>query len=47
MMQQAEDFRQECRALAAVLEPLDDAGLDRVTQFKGWTIDDVIGQVRQ
>ena len=44
-MQQAEDFRQESRALAAVLEPLGDADFDQPTQFKGWTIADVIGHL--
>lgn len=44
-MQQAEDFRQESRAQAAVLEPLNEADFDRVTLFKGWTINDVIGHL--
>lgn len=44
-MQQAEDFRQESRALAKVLEPLADAAFDQPTQFKGWTIDDVMGHL--
>ncbi len=44
-MQQAEDFRQESRALAAILDPLDDAAFDTPTQFKGWTIDDVVGHL--
>jgi len=44
-MQQAEDFRQESRALAAILDPLGDADFDQPTLFKGWTIDDVIGHL--
>lgn len=44
-MQQAEDFRAESQALAAVLAPLAEAEFDRATQFKGWTIDDVIGHL--
>ncbi|MCI5096977.1 MAG: TIGR03084 family metal-binding protein [Rhodobacteraceae bacterium] len=44
-MQQAEDFRQESRALAAVLEGLDDAGLHQPTLFKNWTIEDVLGHL--
>jgi len=44
-MKQAEDFRQESRALAALLEPLGDMDFDQPTQFKGWTIDHVIGHL--
>jgi uncharacterized protein (TIGR03084 family) len=44
-MKQAEDFREESRVLAAVLEPLDEAGLMQPTLFKGWTIDDVLGHL--
>jgi uncharacterized protein (TIGR03084 family) len=44
-MQQAEDFRQESRALAAVIEPLAAADFMRPTQFKQWTIDDVLGHL--
>lgn len=44
-MQQAEDFRQESRALATLLDPLKDAEFDQLTQFKGWSIDDVIGHL--
>ncbi|MCR8827043.1 TIGR03084 family metal-binding protein [Pseudosulfitobacter koreensis] len=44
-MQQAEDFRNETDALAAILRPLADAEFDRETLFKGWTIDDVIGHL--
>ena len=41
-MQQADDFMAESEALHAVLAPLDDAAFATVTQFKGWTIDDVV-----
>jgi len=44
-MQQAEDFREESRALAAVLEQLAEADFDLPTLFKGWTIDDVLGHL--
>ena len=39
---QAEDFRMESETLFHAMEPLDDAGLKLVTQFKGWTIEDVL-----
>jgi len=44
-VQQAEDFREESRALAAVLDPLSDAEFDQPTLFKSWTIDDVVGHL--
>ncbi|NOX74506.1 MAG: TIGR03084 family protein [Alphaproteobacteria bacterium] len=44
-MQQATDFRDESRALAAILEPLSDKEFAAVTQFKGWSINDVIGHL--
>ncbi len=44
-MQQAEDFRQESRTLAQVLEPLADTDFKQKTLFKGWTIDDVLGHL--
>lgn len=44
-MQQAVDFLEECNSLADLLHPEDDAIFDRVTQFKGWTINDVIGHL--
>lgn len=44
-MQQAEDFRAEARALAVVTAELKDADFDRVTQFKGWSINEVIGHL--
>lgn len=44
-MQQANDFRAESQALAAVLQDLPEADLHRVTQFKDWTIDHVLGHL--
>lgn len=41
-MQQAQDFLDECEALNAILEPLSDSDFDSVTQFKDWTINDVL-----
>jgi uncharacterized protein (TIGR03084 family) len=44
-MQQATDFREESRVLAAVLEPLAEVDFFAVTQFKGWSIDDMLGHL--
>lgn len=44
-MQQAEDFREEARALAAVTADLSDGEFAQATLFKGWTIDDVLGHL--
>nr|WP_325251355.1 TIGR03084 family metal-binding protein [Amylibacter sp.] len=44
-MQQADDFRAECAALAAILMPLSEEEFFAPTQFKGWTIDDVLGHL--
>ena len=41
-MQQADDFVAESEALHGALAPLDDAAFLTVTQFKDWTIDDVV-----
>lgn len=41
-MQQAEDFRQETRALTALVETLPFAAFNEPTQFKAWTIVDVL-----
>lgn len=41
-MEQAGDFLEECEVLAAVLEDLPEDGWSQVTQFKGWTVNDVI-----
>lgn len=44
-MKEATDFREECDALAALLSDADDSVFATVTQFKGWTIDDVIAHL--
>jgi uncharacterized protein (TIGR03084 family) len=41
-MQQAQDFLDESKALAALLEPLANADFATTTQFKGWTIDNIL-----
>ncbi len=41
-MEQAEAFLNECRALNALLAPLDDADFERVTAFKNWTLNDIL-----
>jgi len=42
MLPQAADFRAEVEALSALLDPLPDSDWERETQFKRWTINDVI-----
>ena len=44
-MQEAEDFRAECDALAAILDNRAEGELKTVTLFKGWTVEDVIGHL--
>lgn len=44
-MQQAEDFRAESAALAAILEDLPEDRFHEPTQFKDWTIDHVLGHL--
>ncbi|SEF76090.1 TIGR03084 family metal-binding protein [Jhaorihella thermophila] len=39
---QAADFLEESQTLYAAIAPLSDADLRQPTQFKGWTIDDVL-----
>ncbi len=41
-MEQAQDFLDESEALAAILVDLPRQDFDRATQFKGWTINDVL-----
>lgn len=41
-MQQAHDFLAESEALAAILADLPDAEWSRATQFKSWTVNDVV-----
>jgi uncharacterized protein (TIGR03084 family) len=45
MFPQVQDFVDESEALHALLEPLADADFEQVTQFKGYTIGDVIGHL--
>jgi uncharacterized protein (TIGR03084 family) len=41
-MQQANDFRDECEALWALLVPLSEAEYETPTLFKGWTINNIL-----
>ena len=41
-MQQAVDFLDESKALCALLTPLSEAEFEASTQFKGWTINNII-----
>ncbi|WOE73870.1 TIGR03084 family metal-binding protein [Alterisphingorhabdus coralli] len=41
-MQEAEDFRQESRALYALLKPVDNSRFAEKTQFNNWAINDVL-----
>ncbi len=45
MLQQAYDFRDESETLFALLEPLEDRDWERSTQFKEWTIHDVVAHL--
>ncbi len=45
MFQQPLDFRDESEALYRVLVALPDADFERTTQFKGWTIHDVVSHL--
>lgn len=45
MIQQAIDFRDESETLYQVLAPLSDADFERPTQFKGWTLHDVVSHL--
>ncbi len=45
MFEQPADFRAECDALHAALSPLKDADFAQPGQFKGWTINDVLGHL--
>ena len=44
-MQQANDFLEESKYLANIIEPLDEAELKLETQFKNWTIEDIVGHL--
>jgi len=45
MLQQAIDFREECDALFALLNTLDELDWEKKTQFKQWTLNDVIAHL--
>ena len=45
MLQQAIDFRDESEVLFALLDALDDQDREKKTQFKDWTINDVIAHL--
>jgi uncharacterized protein (TIGR03084 family) len=45
MIQQAIDFRDESDALFALLDTLDDSAWARNTQFKQWTINDIVAHL--
>ncbi len=45
MLTQAIDFKEESDALADLLRPLTDERFAAPTQFKGWTINDVVGHL--
>ena len=45
MLEQALDFREENETLYALLKTLSDDDWNRPTQFKGWTINDVIAHI--
>jgi uncharacterized protein (TIGR03084 family) len=44
-LQQAHEYRDECDALYALLRRVDDAVWTRPTQFKGWTLNDIVGHL--
>lgn len=44
-MQQANDFLRETESLAEILKDLLDLDFTQVTQFKGWTIEDILGHL--
>ncbi|MCY3828927.1 MAG: maleylpyruvate isomerase N-terminal domain-containing protein, partial [Rhodospirillaceae bacterium] len=45
MLAEAADFKAECDALHALLQGRDDADFEHKTQFKDWTVDDVIAHL--
>ena len=44
-MHEAQDFLEESETLATLLAPLAGAEFCQPTQFKGWTIEDVLGHL--
>ncbi|MBI3758011.1 MAG: TIGR03084 family protein [Deltaproteobacteria bacterium] len=45
MLQQASDFREECDALFALLDTLEEQDWEKKTQFKDWTPNDVVAHL--
>ena len=45
MLQQAIDFREESEALFVLLDMVDEQDWERKTQFKGWTLNDVVAHL--
>lgn len=45
MLEQAKDFKDECDAVFALLEPLAEADFARPTLFKEWTTNDILGHL--
>ena len=45
MVEQAQDFRDESDALCALVSSLEDRVFSKPTQFKGWTIDEVMAHL--
>jgi uncharacterized protein (TIGR03084 family) len=45
MLQQAIDFREESEALFALLDTVNEQDWERKTQFKGWTLNDVLAHL--
>ena len=44
-MQAAIDFKDECDAIAAILQDKSEADFEAKTLFKGWTVNDIIGHL--
>ena len=44
-MQQANDFLEEVDLLAQLLKSIPEDSFETVTQFKGWTVNDVVGHL--
>jgi len=44
-MKEAHDFKDECDSIAAILEDKSEAELGQTTQFKNWTVNDIIGHL--
>ena len=45
MLEQAVDFREESEALYVLLAPLSEQEFERQTQFKDWTLNDILGHL--